>query len=154
LLVLDATNLAAAPLHTLTIAAAAAGEVRLLPTVDGRLFAASPAANQVLVWASDINGAPPPAAPTLVNVANGPVAIPTGRVGHHVYVAVSAAANVVAIKLPDLSTQVLDVGTGGTGRPSAPDVGMRDNADLLAVADATAGTAHLFKAIPDAAVPA
>ena len=154
LLVLDATNLAAAPLHTLTIAAAAAGEVRLLPTADGRLIAASPVANQVLVWASDITGSPAPAAPTVINVANSPVAIATGPLGNYVYVAVSAAANVVAIKLADLSTQVLDVGSGGTARPSTLDVGMRDNADLLAIGDATAGTVHLFKAIPDAPVPA
>ena len=152
--VLDAANLAAAPLHTLTITGAAAGEVRLLPTTDGRLFAASPAANQVLVWASDITGTAAPAAPTIINVANAPVAIATGPLGNYVYVAASAAANVVAIKLADLTTQVLNVGTGGTARPSALDVGMRDNADLLAVGDATAGTIHLFKAIPDAAVPA
>jgi Collagen triple helix repeat (20 copies) len=149
--VLDAADIAAPPLQTLPLAGAAAGEVRLLALADGRLGVASPANDTVWVWGSDITGALPPAAAAVITVANGPLAIAQGPVAGWFYVAAGAAAEVTAIKLADLSTQVLPVGSGGAARPVALAVGEHAGRDLLVIADSDNASLHLAEAVPDAA---
>jgi DNA-binding beta-propeller fold protein YncE len=151
--VLDAANLAAAPISDGAIASSGDGEVRLLALADGRLLAANSKNDEVLVWKADIVTATP-AAPASIAVADGPVALAIGPLGNYVYVAAGGAAKVIAIKLSDMTTVALDIGTGGTARPSAIAVSQRDNSDLLAVADRAASTVYLFKALPEAATAA
>lgn len=148
--VLDAANLAAPPQPDIAITDADDGEVRLLALSDGRVLAASPENNEVLVFQPDIVTATP-TAPTSIAVAGGPVALAIGPLGKFVYIAVGGAAKLVAVKLADLTTVTLDVGTGGTARPSAIAVSQRDNTDLIAVSDKAALALHLFKALPEAA---
>ncbi|SIT58625.1 conserved hypothetical protein [Mesorhizobium prunaredense] len=151
--VLDTANLAAVPPPDIKITDAAAGEVRLLALADGRLLAANPENDEVLVWKADIVTAAP-SAPASIAVADKPVALAIGPLGNFVYVAAGDAAKIIAVKLADMTTVALDVGTGGTARLSAIAVSQRDNSDLLAVADRAASTVHLFKALPEAAAAA
>ncbi len=150
--VLDAANLAAAPLHTIPLPAGT-GSVRLLTLADGRLAGACHDSDKLYVWGTDLTGAAAPAAPAEIAVTGGPVALAQGPLGAYLYVASSNMGNVTAIKLADLTTTVLQVGDG-TAQPNALAVGVRDNRDLLAVADKITSTLHLFQAIPDAASPA
>lgn len=152
--VLDAANLATPSANTVALAGAAAGEIRLLALRDGRLAAASPADDKLLIWGTDIAGAAPPAAATSIAIANGPSLLAQGPLGGYLYVAAANAAEVTAVKLSDLTTQLLSIGSSGTARPVALAVGVRDNLDLLAIADSVAGAVLLYETIPDAPLPA
>jgi hypothetical protein len=151
--VLNTANLADPPLRTIALVGAAPREVRLLTLSDGRLAAAIRADNRLLVWGTDLEGAAPPAPPTVITIANGLVALAQGPLHAYFYVA-TVKAEVVSVKLADLTTQALPIGDGAAPRPIAIAVGVRDNRDLIAVADEDAGAVHLFEAAPDAAMPA
>lgn len=152
--VLDAANLATPAANVVPLPGAAGGDIRLLALRDERLAAVSPVNGKLLIWGADIAGAAAPAPPTSIAIGNAPSLLAQGPLDDYLYVAAANAAEVTAVKLADLTTQALAVGTGGTARPVALAVGVRDNRDLLAVASSVGGAIVLFEAIPDAAVPA
>ncbi|HKF62212.1 MAG TPA: hypothetical protein VKB42_12675, partial [Dongiaceae bacterium] len=151
--VLKTANLAAAPVQTLTVTGVGAGALALATATDGRLYAASPTTSKVFVWGTDITSPGSPAAPTQVSVANKPSALAAAPDGAHVYVACAGASEVAAIKASDLSTVVLQIGTGGTTLASAVAAASTTGGDILAVVDAAAKTVYLVTAKPDAAAP-
>lgn len=153
IVLLDATDMAAAPIRTLALAGGGA-EVALLMLADGRLAVVTPSDKKLRVWGADAGGPAAPAPPAEITLTNTPVAISEGPQRLFFYVASSDDAEVVAVKEADLSTVALPVGSGGVARPAAIAVMERDGVDLLVVADGAGKALHLIEARPEAAVPA
>ena len=153
--VLDANDLAAAPLQTLALTGGDGGPLGLLALPDGRLAVAVGAADEVRIWASDVTGNAPPAAPAVLGVASapGPMALPPGP-ATHAYIAATQDAEIAAIRLSDLAVVVLALGTGGTARPTALTASRRAGTDTLAIIDGSDDSVHLVGVQPDAANPA
>src|SRR5262249_12535551 len=144
--VLDASNLAAAPLHTLPLAGAGGTQVNLAALADGRLAASVGATKRVLVWGADVTGAPPPAAPTSITITGTPGALGLPQPATHLYVALTDTAEVDAIRLSDLTLIPLPLGSAGHAAIAAS---RREGKDLLAVLNGT--SIILAEAAPDAA---
>ena len=147
--VLDATNLAAQPLHTLPLVNAGGTQVHLAALADGRLAASIGATKHVLVWGADVTGTPPPAAPTAVTITGTPGGLALPQPATHLYVAITDTAEVDAIRLADLTLIALPLGAAGHGAIAAA---RHDGKDLLAVLE---GSSVIFaEAAPDAATAA
>jgi hypothetical protein len=126
--------------------------LRFLP--DDRLAVTVTKANELRIWGSDILTSAAPAAHSIVPLtdAPGPMALPGSA--SHLYVALTGAAGIAAVRLSDLAVVTLPVGGGGTARPVALAAARRGGKDLLAVADGAGDAVLLIEASPDAATPA
>jgi hypothetical protein len=145
--VLSAAKPADPPLHVLALNGVAANGAHLYSLADGRLAASVPDANEVRIWGADITGAAAPAAPAVIAVANGPAAIAAPDPAVFLYVAESAAAEVTAIRLSDLTTVALPI----AAPPAALAASRHAGQDMLAVLDGAANAVRLIAANPAAA---
>jgi DNA-binding beta-propeller fold protein YncE len=120
------------------------------PAPDGRLLAAIPSKNNVLVWNTDINGPnpPAPAAPTVVAVGTTPASIAVTDNGLYAYVANSASNSVSAITLSNLAVTTT-AGLPATAVPATVAVASTTGGDTLAVLDTTNKTLYLLN-VPSA----
>jgi len=147
--VLDAANLAAAPIRTLALAGSA-GKARLLALRDGRLAVATIADRKLRVWGSDVGGVAAPAAPTEIALTHDPADLAQGPLDGFFYLAYSDVAEVAAVKLADLSLMAMPL-ADASARPAVLAVALRENRDLLAIADAANGKLLLLAATPEGA---
>jgi hypothetical protein len=149
--VLDATNLAAAPIRTLALAGSGAF-VRLRLLRDGRL-AALTGADKKLTLFTDAGGSAAPPAPASVTLTANPAAFAEGARNGWLYVGHSDSADIAAVDLATLAVVSLPM-PGGTARTGAIGVIERDNRDLLLVASSVGGAFLFLKATPEAAASA
>lgn len=149
--VLDTANLADAPVNKLVVAGGGGSQTRLAVAADGRLYAANPPNNEVLVWATDINTAGSPAAPTVVAVGTNPVDISIASTGDYAYTANLDSADVSAIKMSDLSVNPMAI---GGSKPSALAAIVTTGGENLAVVDTDNQQLHLIGWRPAESNPA
>jgi DNA-binding beta-propeller fold protein YncE len=149
--VLDTANLSDAPVNKLEVTGGGSSQTRLVVASDGRLYAANPPNNEVLVWATDINTTNPPAAPTVVAVGTNPVDISIARTGEYAYTANLDSADLSAIKMSDLS--VKPIAMAGS-KPSALAAIVTTGGENLAVVDTDNQQLHLIGWRPLEANPA
>lgn len=147
--VLDAANLAAAPIRTLALAGSA-GKARMLALRDGRLAVATVADRKLRVWGSDVGGAAAPAAPAEIALAHDPADLAQGPLDGFFYLAYGDVAEVAAVRLADLSLIAMPL-ADASARPAVLAVAQRQNRGLLAIADAANGKLLLLAATPEAA---
>ena len=151
ILVLDASNLGTT-ISTVAVTGGSGAGVRLavVPNPDGRLIAANSKA-AVMVWGTDINTNPSPAAPATVTVGSNPVDVAVASDGNFAYVANNGSGNVSAVSMADL-TQVTTVAIGtGSAKPTALAVTSTTAGDSLAVLDHDNQTLYLIGMRPDPA---
>jgi DNA-binding beta-propeller fold protein YncE len=154
-LVLDAADVAAAPINALPVTGAGTADVRLAVAPDGRVYGVNGPAKKVLIWGVDINESnPAPAPPTEVDVVHTPVDISVTRDGRFVYVAMSDVAEVRAIDTADPAAvtplPLVDAGA----RPTALASVFTTAGDNLAIVDGATPRLFLVGWRPDESVPA
>ncbi|HLJ46303.1 MAG TPA: hypothetical protein VKU01_09865 [Bryobacteraceae bacterium] len=148
ILVLDSQNLSKLPAKSLTITGAGTSQAAIAVAPDGRVFAISPAANQVLGWdAGTFNPHSP------ITVDANPVALAIDSIGDYLYTANKGKATVSAVNLATMAVTPIPVGTGTTEKPSAVAVASTTAGDNLAVIDGDAKTLYLIAFRPNAPNP-
>jgi DNA-binding beta-propeller fold protein YncE len=144
---LDPADLATPPSQTVSLAGAAAGEIRLAVVPDGRVFAASPVQNKLFTWDNLLNPKPD------VAVGTSPVAVAVADAGAYLYTANSGSGDFSAVKLSDNSVQTNAVAAGS--KPVSISVAATTAGDNLAIVDGAApGKLCLLGWRPDAVLPA
>ncbi len=148
ILVLDSQNLSKLPAKSLSITGAGTSKAAIAVAPDGRVFAISPAANQVLGWdAGTFNPHSP------ITVDANPVALAIDSVGDYLYTANKGKATVSAVNLASLAVTAIPVGSGTTEKPSTVAVASTTAGDNLAVIDGDAKTLYLIAFRPNAQNP-
>lgn len=144
ILVLNPSNLAAAPSATLPLAGAGTGQIRIATAPDGSLYAASPVQNKLFAFDSTQT----PKADIAIGAS--PIALTIGT-GGYLYTVNTSAAGVSAVKLADGTVAALTLAAGAT--PASVDVTPTAAGDNLAILDTTAKTLYLVGWRPAAVSP-